>query len=144
VEAIEQFERELTDINDQLKTTPGHLEWDKLPEGEKFRRLAPSRKQLIDTVKIIAYRAETALALIVREEMARPDDARNLLRDLIRSEADLSPDWDKGVLHVHVHPMSNARANRAIAHLLARAAHRGRIHLPRHYVAIGLLNRGTG
>jgi hypothetical protein len=118
VEAIEQFERELTEINDELKTTPGHLEWDKLPEGEKFRRLAPSRKQLIDTVKMIAYRAETAMALVVREELARPEDARNLLRDLFRSEADLSPDWDHSVLHVRVHPMSNPRANRAIAHFL--------------------------
>ena len=71
VEAIEQFEKELTDINDQLKTTPGHLKWDELPEAEKFERLAPSRKQLVDTVKMIAYRAETAMASIVREELAR-------------------------------------------------------------------------
>ena len=118
VEGIEQLERELTDINDQLKMTPSHLEWDKLPEGEKFQRLAPSRKQLIDTVKMIAYRAETAMASIVREELARPDDARSLLRDLFRSEADLLPDLEQGILRVHVHPMSNPRANRTIAHLL--------------------------
>ena len=65
VEAIEQFDHELTGINSQLKTTPSHLDWDKLPETEKFQRLAPSRKQLVDTVKLIAYRAETALAAIV-------------------------------------------------------------------------------
>jgi transposase len=118
VEAIEQFERELANINDQLKTTPGHLEWDTLPEDEKFRRLAPSRKQLIDTVKMIAYRAETAMASIIREELARPNDARNLLRDLFRSEADLLPDLEHQVLDVHIHPMSNPRANRAIAHVL--------------------------
>ena len=70
---------ELTGINSQLKTTPSHLDWDKLPETEKFQRLAPSRKQLVDTVKLIAYRAETALAAIVREELARTDDARSLL-----------------------------------------------------------------
>jgi hypothetical protein len=118
VEAIEQFERELTDVTGQLKTTPSHLEWDKLPEGEKFQRLAPSRKQLIDTVKMVAYRAETAMASIVREALARPDDARSLLRDLFRSEADLLPDPEKRVLGVRVHPMSSPRANRAIAHLL--------------------------
>ena len=71
VEAIEQFEQELTEINDQLKTTPSHLEWDELPEADKFERLAPSRKQLVDTVKMIAYRAETAMASIVREALAR-------------------------------------------------------------------------
>ena len=95
VEAIEQFEKELTDINDKLKTTPSHLKWDELPETEKFERLAPSRKQLVDTVKMIAYRAETAMASIVREELARTDDARSLLRDLFRSEADLLPDLEQ-------------------------------------------------
>jgi transposase len=118
VEAIEQFENELTDINDQLQKTPSHLEWDEMPEAEKFKRLAPSRKQLVDTVKMIAYRAETAMASIVRETLARADDGRSLLRDLFRSEADLLPDVTNSLLRVQVHPMSNPRSNRAIAHLL--------------------------
>jgi hypothetical protein len=136
VEAIEQFERELTDITDQSKTTPGHLEWDRFPAGEKFRRLAPSRKQLIDTVKMIAYRAGTAMALIVGEELARPDDGRKLLRDLFHTEAHLSPHSDHRVLHVRVHPMSNPPSNRS-NRSLAGASQRRRVHLPRHYVAIG-------
>ncbi len=118
VEEIEQLDKEMAEINSQLKTTPSHLAWDKLPESEKFQRLAPSRKQLVDTVKLIAYRAETAMAAIVRESLARTDDARSLLCDLFRSEADLLPDLKQGVLRVQVHPMSNPRANRAIAHLL--------------------------
>ena len=118
VEEIEQFENELADINSQLKTTPSHLAWDELSEADKFQRLAPSRKQLVDTVKMIAYRAETALASIVREELARTDDARSLLRDLFCSEADLLPDLEQGILRVQIHPMSNPRSNRAIAHLL--------------------------
>jgi transposase len=118
LEEIEQWENELTKINSQLKTTPGHLAWEELAETDKFERLAPSRKQLVDTVKMIAYRAETALAWIVREELARTDDARSLLRDLFRSSADLLPDLERGILRVEIHPMSNPRSNRAIAHLL--------------------------
>jgi hypothetical protein len=118
VEAIEQLEKELTDVNDELKKTPSHLKWDELPETERFERLAPSRKQLVDTVKMIAYRAETAMASIVRETLARTDDGRSLLRDLFRSEADLFPDLEHRLLRVQVHPMSNPRSNRAIAHLL--------------------------
>jgi hypothetical protein len=86
VEAIEPLEEEMAEIKRQLKTTPSHLEWDALPASEKFERLAPSRKQLVDTVKMIAYRAETAMASIVRESLARTDDARSLLRDLFRSD----------------------------------------------------------
>ena len=118
VEAIGQLENELTEISDALKETPHHLQWDQLPATEKFQRLAPSRKQLVDTVKMVAYRAETAMASIVRESLARTDDARSLLRDLFRSEADLVPDMEQKILRVQVHPMSNPRSNRAIAHLL--------------------------
>jgi hypothetical protein len=45
MEEIEQFEHELAGIDGQLKTTPSHLDWDKLPENDKFQRLAPSRKK---------------------------------------------------------------------------------------------------
>ena len=58
------------------------------------------------------------MASIIRESLARTDDARSLLRDLFRSEADLVPDLEQRVLGVHIHPMSNPRSNRAIAHLL--------------------------
>ena len=56
---------------------------------------------------------------IVRERLAREDDARSLIRDLFRSEADLSPDPKAGELRVGVHPMANPRSNRAIEHLLS-------------------------
>ena len=91
-----------------------------MPEEQKFQRLAPSHKQLMDTLKMIAYRAETALVSVVREKLARGDDARSLLRDLFRTEADLCPDANAAVLTVHVHSMANPRSNRAIHPLLAQ------------------------
>jgi hypothetical protein len=120
VEAIEQLEHELEEVKQQRKETPHHLEWDMLPEEDKFQRLAPSRKRLMDTVKLIAYRAETAMAGIVREVLVREDDARSLVRDLCRSEADLLVDTKAGTLTIGVHPMANPRFNRAIEHLLAQ------------------------
>ena len=119
VEEIEQLDHELNQVKQRLKGTPKHMAWDELPAEQKFERLASSRKRLTDTVKMIAYRTETAMTTIVREELARKDDARALLRDLFRSEADLLPDTTRGVLEVHIHPMANPRSNRAIAHLLA-------------------------
>jgi transposase len=119
VETIEHLEHDLEAVKQQRQETPHHLEWDEMPEADKFERLAPSRKRLLDTVKMIAYRAETALTTIVREAMARADDARSLVRDLFRSEADLSPDLRSGELRIGVHSLSNPRNNRALEHLLA-------------------------
>jgi len=118
VEEIQQLENEVDQVKQRLRETPNHVKWDELPKEQKFERLASSRKRLVDTVKMSAYRAETAMTTIVREELARDDDARALLRDLFRSEADLLPDLKQGVLEVHVHPLANPRANRAVAHLL--------------------------
>jgi len=118
-EAVEQTDHELEELKRDRKATPHHLEWTEFPAEDKFERLSPSRKRLTDTVKLIAYRAETALSNIVRETMARPDDARSLLCDLFRSEADLSVDTQAGTLTIGVHPMANPRSNRAIEHLLA-------------------------
>ena len=54
VEAIQQLEHELEKVKQQRKETPHHLEWEELPVDDKFKRLAPSRKRLMDTVKLIA------------------------------------------------------------------------------------------
>jgi transposase len=117
-EQIEQWENELSVLTERKLSTSKHLAWDDLPEGDKFERLAPSRKRLTDTVKLVAYRAETALAMIVREKLSHTGEARSLIRDLLRSDADLSPDEAVGVLHVRVHTLANQRSNRAIQHLL--------------------------
>ncbi len=118
VESIEQLEQELLEVKQQQSATPKHLPWSELPEDAKFARLAPSRKHLMDTVKMLAYRAETSLAGIVREALSREDDARSLLQELFRQEADLHPDESRGELAVRIHPFSNPRSNRAIEHLL--------------------------
>lgn len=117
-EEIEHLERETAGLKERMASTPKHLAWDELPAKDKFERLAPSRKQLTDTVKLLAYRAETALARIVQDEMSNPEDARSLVRDLFRSDADLCPDEAAGVLTVRLHTLANPRSNRAVQHLL--------------------------
>jgi hypothetical protein len=117
-EQIAAWENELSTLKERIKATPKHLAWDEMPTDEKFERLAPSRKRLTDTVKLVAYRAETALAIIVREELTHVDEARALLRDLFRSDADLYPDELAGTLEVRLHTLANPRSNRVIQHLL--------------------------
>ena len=46
------------------------------------------------------------------------DEARSLVRDLLRSDADIYPDQAAGVLAVRLHTLANPRSNLAIQHLL--------------------------
>ena len=117
-EQIEQFENELATLKELKQSTPTHLAWDDLPESQKFERLTPSRKRLTDTVKLIAYRAETALANIVRGKMSHVDEARSLIQELCRCTADIIPNEMLGVLEVRLHTLANPRSNRAVQHLL--------------------------
>ena len=117
-EQIEQFENELAVLKERKQSTPKHLARDALPESEKFERLKPSRKRLTDTVKMIAYRAETALASIVQEKMSHADETRSLIRELCRCAADIIPNQTLGVLEVRLHTLANPRSNRAVQRLL--------------------------
>ena len=117
-EQIEHWENELSVLKERKLSTPKHLAWEELPEAEKFERLAPSRKRLTDTVKLVAYRAETALATIVRDKLSHKGEARSLIRDLLRSDADLYPDEAAHLIEVRVHTLANPRSNRAVQHLL--------------------------
>jgi hypothetical protein len=118
-ETIEGLEHDLDEVKTQRKATPHHLQWDELESVDKFERLAPSRKRLMDTVKMIAYRSETALVSVLRSAMSREDDARSLVRDLFRSVADVTPDVESGELRIGLHTFANPRSNRAIGALLA-------------------------
>ena len=118
VDEIQQLEHQLEQLKGKLALSSRHIDWHQLAEPDKFERLKPSRKRLIDTIKMVAYRAETALVNIVREKLSRKDDARSLIRDLCISDADILPDFDAGLLTIQVHSMANPRANRAIEYLL--------------------------
>jgi hypothetical protein len=116
-EEIENLQRELEALKAKRKETPHHVSVDELPEEARFRRLSTQSKHLIDTLKMIAYRAETAMANSLREHLKRPDEARRLLRALYTTEADLLPDTEAGTLTVRLHHGANGATNQVIEKL---------------------------
>ncbi|WP_428356896.1 putative transposase [Methyloprofundus sp.] len=59
------YENELKTIKEKLSQTPKHITWQELRDEDKFEQLLPGKKRLIDTVNMIAYRAETAMAALL-------------------------------------------------------------------------------
>lgn len=68
---------------------------------------------------MIAYRAETAMAQIVRQKMTRHDDARSLLRGVYNTEVDIAPDLQAKTLTIRLHPLANKSSDDAVSHLCA-------------------------
>lgn len=119
IEQIDFLKKDLAELKEKRKETPKHLPLADLPEEDRFLQLASTRKHFVDTIKMIAYRAETAMASIVRELMARRDDARALLREIYTTEADIIPDEDTQTLTIRLHHLTNPLSDKAAQHLAA-------------------------
>jgi len=102
----------------ERKKTPKKVKLDSLPEDQRPTQLLPLNKQLTDTVKMIAYRAETALVAILRRHLNKEDEARALIRQLFVSSADIEPDKMANTLTIRIHRMSCPAHDKAIAELL--------------------------
>ncbi|MCP4345298.1 MAG: hypothetical protein GY795_07205 [Desulfobacterales bacterium] len=119
-EQIIQFENQLEQIKIILKKTPKHITWAELEELDKFYKLLPGRKRLMDTVKMIAYRAETAMVNLLVDKTVDSSDARQLLQDLFVNEADILPDPENNLLRVRIHCAARPAANRSTNSLLEK------------------------
>lgn len=118
-EKIENLNHKLKDLKAQRKQTPHHIPVKDLPEGSRFQQLRPERKQFIDTIKMISYRAETSMVGVLRDKLARADDARALVRQICQSAVDLLPDLQTKTLTVRLHHLAQNIHDEALRHLCA-------------------------
>jgi len=114
---IQAQEALIQELKKQRKQTPRKVPLKELPQAERYRQLCPESKHFIDTIKMIAYRAESALAGEVREHLQREDDARALLRRLFVTPANLRPDYDQRTLLVELHRLGSPLQDAAVAKL---------------------------
>ena len=116
-EEVDFLDADLATQKAQRKQTEKHVRVVDLPESDRFVALSPTRKQFLDTIKMIAYRAETAMAGILRTADARTDETRALLREILSTDADLAPDEEAGTLTVRLHHLANRTSDEAARYL---------------------------
>ena len=116
-EQIENLTADIDQLKLQRKQTLHHIPVNDLPESDRFSRLLTERKHFIDTIKLLAYRAETAMASVIREQLNRADDARALLRQIYDTEVDLIPDLQAKTLTVRLHHLTQSSHDHAVRHL---------------------------
>ena len=118
LQSIQQRQSHLETLKIQRKAAGKHMLLKDLPPPDHFSQLATGKKHLVDTIKLIAYRAETALVHILREKMERSEDARSLVRQILQSAVDLHPDLSEKTLTVKVHRLSFQAHDLILSHLL--------------------------
>ena len=111
-QTIEALEKEVETLKKKRQEVPSPLTLGEWPPAERFPQFSWAKKHWGDTIKMVAYRAETALAMSMRQPLARTDDARAWLREIFVAAADLCPDETAGTLTVNLHHLSNACSDR--------------------------------
>jgi transposase-like protein len=118
VEALQAVQEELKRLCSARKASSRKVTIDSLPEAERPTQLPPLNKMLCDAVKMVAYRAETAMVALLRRHLKKEDDARALIRELFVSSADIEPNALANTLTIKIHRMASPAHDRAIAALL--------------------------
>ncbi len=116
-EEIDKMNENIINLKEERKGVGKHISFTELPDNEKFKQKKNNSKQFLDTVKMIAYRAETSIVTVLREFMLKRDEVRSLARQIFSTDADIIPDKEKGVLKIIIHNMANPLHNRHVKKL---------------------------
>lgn len=119
-EGLQRIEADYKILLEKRRKVPKKIKLADLSEDQRPTALKAPGKRLVDIVKMIAYRAETALVGQVLPYLGKEADARALIRELLVSSADIVPDSDAKTLTVRVHRMTTAAHDTAVSGLLAK------------------------
>lgn len=113
---ISDLENKCKELVEIVKTLPARVRIKEIMNEKEIVKLETERKILTDTIKIIAYRAETSLFnLLTPPVLARSDDeGRAFLKKVFQTAADIIPDEENECLIIQFHTMANQRSNTAL------------------------------
>jgi hypothetical protein len=117
-EQISAAQAKCEQLQERLAALPKRVPLKEVVDEAEIVRLAPEAKHLTDTIKMLAFRAETALVRCLTQNGVRTeDDGRALVREMLLSSADIVPQVEQKRLLVRVHSLANPRHNKALASL---------------------------
>jgi hypothetical protein len=86
-----------------------------IPEATQYNRLNKESKTLQNVVKILCFRAETALGILLSPHYKREnEEIRALIKSIIYTPADIEVDKEQKLLKITLYPLANIRSNEAV------------------------------
>lgn len=91
-----------------------------MPEKECYNKLKTESKILMNVIKMICYRAETAVAALLEPHLANADkEKRMVVKQIIQSNADLIPNYQEQTLTVKLYSLAAKRYNNAVKNIVS-------------------------
>ena len=117
-EKIDFFKNQEMELLNQRSRLKPRLKVCQMPKQERYNKLKTESKLLMNVIRMICYRAESSVAQWIAPYLAKAEnEKRMVVKQIIQSNADLNPDYDKKFLKVTLHSLSAARFNHAAAEL---------------------------
>jgi len=118
LEQIEKHQQTEQQIEYERSKIPARIQLKDMPVQTRYNKLKQESKMLMNIIKMICYRAETAVANELAAYLLHAkDEKRMLVKQIIQNNADLLPDYENKTLTVVLHTLSAPRFNYAAAKL---------------------------
>jgi predicted DNA-binding protein YlxM (UPF0122 family) len=119
IEKAQEIEQEINKLVAKRKNTKYKIPLSDMPENERYTKLHQESKYLMNIIKMICYRAETALENKLAPHFSRAEDEiRSLIKAITRLSIDIIPDNEKALLNITLYPLSNIRSQNALANII--------------------------
>jgi hypothetical protein len=120
LEKTEQYQHREQEIKTERDKIKARIKLKEMPDQYRYNKLKHESKMIMNIIKMIAYRAETAVANLLAAFLsaAKADnEKRMLVKQIIQCHADLVPDLTNQTLTVTLHTLSAPRFNEAASKL---------------------------
>ena len=115
IERQQLIEQQLTTQRSQIQQ---RIRLKEMPGQIRYNKLKQESKVLMNVLKMICYRAETAIANELSAFLVNAkEEKRMLVKQIIQNNADIIPDYLNNTLTVILHSLSAPRFNKAAAKL---------------------------
>jgi hypothetical protein len=115
IEEIRLMEQQVTRLINKRKEIPYKIPLSQMPEDLRYNRLNEESKALQNVIKMICYRAETALATLLRPHYSRANhEVRSLVKSIIHTSTDIMVDEKEEAVKITIYPLANKRSNDAV------------------------------
>ena len=86
-----------------------------MPDNIKYNKLHMESKRFQNIIKMICYRAETSFANLLSPNFNKHiNEKRSLVKSIIKSHANIIPDYKNKQLNIKLYTQANPRMNIAI------------------------------
>jgi len=116
---IKNLEEQIATIKGKKKNTDRKITYASLPQQEQFSNAINVRKHFMDNIKMIAYRAETGMYNLIKNQLNphHSDEGRKLLQQIYTSDADIVPDYANNILTVKLHNLNYRKDDKVVQYL---------------------------